>query len=103
MVPIVLRLRYQAAGTIDTEYLSLLARAQAVTTCNELDPGATLDPAAIVARLRALPGLDVQGDEVVSPSGPVVPLSPYQRLCSSMSIVTVDNQALTSSIQPVFG
>ena len=102
LVSVILRLRFQATEVLNIDYLSLLARAQVVSFINQLPPGATLDPVDLVTVLRALPGLDIRGDEIISPAGLVVPVSPYQVLRSYMGIVTVDSQATLGSIAPSF-
>ena len=105
LVSVILRLRFLATAASDIDYITLVARTAIVNYINQLPPGptdGTLDPAALVATLRGVSGLDIRGDEIVSPAGIVVPVSPYQVLRTSLSIVTTDTQATLSAVAPQF-
>lgn len=65
--PITLGLRFFAGA--DIEQASLAARALVVEYVNSLAPSQPLNPAGIVSKLRSVAGLDVTGQEVISPSG----------------------------------
>jgi len=93
LVPVTLRLRFRAGA--NTQLATLMARAVVVDVCNSLRPGDTFDPAAVVARLRAVPGLDVVGDEIENPAGIVIPVSIYQVLRTTMALVQVSTLAST--------
>lgn len=92
LIPVVLRLRFQATVS-NTDALALFARTLVAQHVNSLNPGATFDPAELEALLKSVSGLDIVGDEVASPVGPIVPTSPYQVLRTSLSLVTFDSQA----------
>jgi Baseplate J-like protein len=96
LVSVVLRLRFKASVT-NPDAVALFARTLVVQLINGGTPGSTFDPAAAVTLLRSVSGLEVFGDEVASPVGPIVPTSPYQVLRSSLSIVTTDSQATLQS------
>lgn len=98
LVSVILRLRFQAAAASDIDYITLLAKTAIVTWINQLAPGAQLLPGDLIAQLKAIPGLDVRGDEIASPAGIVVPTSPYQVIRTTLALVTTDNQATTTSI-----
>lgn len=85
LLPIILRLTYNAGADIPTA--TIQARAAAVSYCNGLAPGTTFDPLALVDALRPVSGLFISGQEVASPPGPVVP-NPTQVLRTSLEIVT---------------
>lgn len=102
MVSVILRLRYFATAASDIDYINSLARSAMVNWTNQLGGGAILDPADLLAKLRAIPGLDIRGDEVVSPPGPIVPGSPYRALRTSSSLVTVDGPATLTAVAPQF-
>jgi hypothetical protein len=101
-LPIVLRLRYQAAAALDIDQINLLARTAVVNSVNALEPGELFDPTDVILKLKSIPGLDIMGDEVVSPSGQVIPSSPYQVLRSSLALSTVDSQATLAAAAPQF-
>lgn len=96
MIQVVLRLRFSASVS-DTNALALYARTLVVQHINELRPGATFDPAAIVALLRSVAGLEIFGDEVASPIGPIIPTSLYQVLRASLANITFESQATLQS------
>lgn len=96
LIPVVLRLRFQAT-VANTDALALFARTLVAQHINSLNPGATFDPDNLEALLASVSGLDIVGDEVASPVGPIVPTSPYQVLRTSLSLVTFDSQATLQS------
>lgn len=69
--PVVLALSFKAG--VDADSVAYAARVAVVNAVNKLDPGAALAPDAVVGALRGVRGLIVSGDEVLSPSGEVVP------------------------------
>ena len=93
--PVLLQLRFQAG--VDTNVVALAARATALTVVNDLSPGIDLDPADIVAALRSVAGLDVTGDEVVTPAGVVVP-EELQVIRTSLDLVTASVQSQSDTI-----
>lgn len=96
LISVVLRLRFQATVT-NTDAVALYARTLVVQMINGALPGSTFDPADAVNILRSVSGIDVFGDEVASPVGPLIPLSPYQALRTTLSLVTTDSQATLQS------
>ena len=62
---------------------------------NALPPGATFSRAEASDMLRLVPGLIVSGDEVISPTGDVVPLT-LQVLRTTMGLT------IASTVQPDF-
>lgn len=102
MVSVVLRLRYLATAASDIDYINSLARTAMVEWVNQLSGGDTLDPQDLLKRLRAIPGLDIRGDEVASPPGSIVPGSPYRALRTSGSLVAIDGQATLAATAPQF-
>lgn len=92
LLQVVLRLRFQAT-VVNPDGVALFARTLVVQLINGQNPGTTFDPADVTPLLRSVSGLDVFGDEVASPVGPVIPTSPYQKLATSLALVTVDSQA----------
>lgn len=96
LISVVLRLRFQATVT-NPDAIALYARTLVVQLINGSLPGATFDPADAVAILRSVSGIDVFGDEVASPVGPLIPISPYQALRTSLSLVTTDSQSTLQS------
>ncbi len=82
---VILALNFAAGAAIDVA--ALRARAACVNYINGLNPGATLDPVALIAVLRLVPGLVVTGSEILSPPAPVVPAT-LQVLRTSLSLVT---------------
>jgi len=85
LLPVALRLTFQAG--VDVSTVTLRARAAAVNYTNELVPGATWDPAVLSDRLKTVSGLYITGNEVLSPSGAVVPNS-VQVIRTGLPIVT---------------
>lgn len=69
LVPISLSLSY--LGSVDTVAVSQSARAALVTYVNSLPPGSAVDPDALVAVLRTVPGLLVTGNEILQPAGAI--------------------------------
>lgn len=96
MISVVLRLRFQATVT-NPDAVALFARTLVVQLINGSNPGAKFDPADVLPLLRSVSGLDVMGDEVASPVGPIIPTSPYQKLATSLAHVTTDSQATLQS------
>jgi hypothetical protein len=93
--PVLLQLRFQAG--VDTNVVALAARATALTVVNGLAPGVVLDPADITEALRSVAGLDVTGDEVVTPAGVVVP-EQLQVIRTSLDLVTASVQSQSDTI-----
>jgi uncharacterized phage protein gp47/JayE len=79
-----LGLRYSAG--VDTDAVALTARATVAAYINSLAPGVTLSITALVSVLRTVPGLVVTGEEIVSPTGDVVP-SALQAIRTSLALV----------------
>lgn len=96
LLAVVLRLRFQATVQ-NTDALALYARTLIAQYINELDPGEAFVPVDAERLLRSVGGLDILGDEIASPVGPVVPTSPYQVLRTSLGLVTFDSQATLQS------
>lgn len=96
LVSVVLRLRFQA-NVSNPDAVALFARTLVVQHINELRGGDTFDPEKVEKLLRSVSGLDITGDEVASPVGPIVPTSPYQILRSTLGLVTFDSQATLQS------
>ena len=93
--PILLQLRFQAG--VDTNVVALAARATALTVVNGLSPGDNLDPADIREALRSVAGLDVTGEEVVTPAGIVVP-EQLQVIRTSLDLVNASVQSQSDTI-----
>lgn len=102
LISVILRLRFSATAASDIDTLTLLARTSVVNLVNRGGGGDVFDPAAVTALLKSIPGLDVRGDEVVSPAGSVIPSSPYQLLRTSLALVTTDTQATLAAVAPTF-
>lgn len=83
--PVQLALTFQAGANVSDA--SLRARAAVVNTMNSLSPGEPLTIDSLLTALRLVPGLKFTGDEVVSPSGNVVP-TPLQVLRTSLGLVS---------------
>lgn len=96
MISVVLRLRFQATVT-NPDAVALFARTLVVQSINGLNSGAAFDPAVAMELLRSVSGLDIFGDEVASPPGPIIPVSPFQALRSSLASVTTDSQSTLQS------
>ena len=93
LVSFLLRLRFRAGA--DTERARIEASATVVRYVNELAPGQSMDPDALQGRngrLRAVSGLDVRGDEIDNPVGPVVPSSPYMVLRTTLAMIQYTSQ-----------
>jgi uncharacterized phage protein gp47/JayE len=69
--PVVLALSFQAG--YNTDSVAYAARVAIVNQINGLSPGETLHVASLADALRYVRGLIVSGDEILSPSGDVVP------------------------------
>lgn len=72
---------------VDTVPIAFAARAVVVSYVNGLAPGAPFAPSAVSALLASVPGLIINGNEVVAPAGIVQP-QVLQVLRTSMSMVT---------------
>jgi len=87
----------------DPDSVALRARAQIVSTVNSLAPGESLDPADLVTALRSVAGLLITGDEIVSPTGVVVPQQ-LEILRTNMGLVRAvslqPDRALQGSANP---
>lgn len=89
MQPVLLALSFNASannlpGGVDG--VAQAARAAVVMYTNTLAPGVTWSPQAAQQAVAAVPGLQVTGNEIASPEGPVVP-TPLQVIKTSMAIV----------------
>ena len=87
--PVMLNLSFSAAanqqpGGIDG--VALAARAAVVAYTNSLPPGTTWTPQAAQAFVAQVAGLQITGNEIASPAGPVVP-TPLQVIRTSLAIV----------------
>lgn len=96
LISVVLRLRFRATVT-NPDAVALFARTLVVQLINGSNPGTPFDPADVLPFLRSVSGIDVFGDEVASPVGPLIPTSPYQKLATSLALVTTDSQATIQS------
>lgn len=96
LLQVVLRLRFQAT-VVNPDAVALYARTLVAQLINGSNPGATFDPADVTPLLRSVSGLDVFGDEVASPAGQIIPTSPYQKLSTTLALVTTDSQATLQS------
>jgi hypothetical protein len=96
LIAVVLRLRFQATVQ-DPDAVALFARTLIVQLINGGVSGAAFVPADGVTALLSVSGLDIFGDEIASPAGPVIPTSPYQALRTSLALVTTDSQATLQS------
>lgn len=90
-----LNLRFIAG--VDVDLVALVARSVIVAETNSLPPGETWSREAMTEALRAIPGLDVQGDEISSPAGDLIP-APLQAIRTSLNLVQV---APVQTDQPV--
>jgi uncharacterized phage protein gp47/JayE len=84
--PVTLNLHF-AAG-VDTNAVSNVAQSTVVAKINALRPGATLNPPDLQQAISAIPGLVVQGNEILTPAGSVVPTA-LQVIRTSLALVTV--------------
>ena len=96
MIAVVLRLRFRATVT-NPDAVALFARTLVVQFINGLRSGDTFDPNDLRPLLQSVSGLDIFGDEVASPVGAIVPVSPYQVIRASLPSVTTDSQATLQS------
>jgi uncharacterized phage protein gp47/JayE len=83
LVGVQLALSFTAGADIDA--VAQNARAVVVGAINDLLPGETLDPTTLVAALGQVDGLVITGNEIVSPSGPIVP-TPTQVLRTDLGL-----------------
>ncbi len=83
--PVQLALTFQAGATVSDA--ALRSRAAVVNTTNSLSPGEPLRVDNLLAALRLVPGLKFTGDEILSPSGDIVP-TPLQVLRTSLGLVS---------------
>lgn len=91
MLAVTLALRFKAG--VDVDRVALQARAAVLSYVNELPPGAPFLPADAIARLRFVAGLDVTGEEILSPPG-IVETAPLQVLRSTLTLI------VASTVQP---
>lgn len=96
LISVVLRLRFRASIS-NPDAVALFARSLVAQQINGLAPGAAYDPADTLNLLRTVSGLDVFGDEVASPVGPILPTSPFQKLATTLAQITTDSQATLQS------
>ena len=96
LVAVVLRLRFRASVS-NPDAVALATRSLIVQLINGGDPGAPFVPSAAAGALTSISGLDLFGDEIASPAGPIVPTSPFQILRSTLALVTTDSQATLQS------
>jgi hypothetical protein len=103
--PVILQLRFQAG--VNADQTALVARASVVAATNDLLPGEIWAVADMLDILSKVPGLaPIQGDEVSSPAGDVVPKA-LQVIRTSLNLVTVQpiqtdnsNPVLTPTTNP---
>jgi len=91
MQAVTLGLRFYAGSDADT--VAMNARGVIAAYINSLAPGQDLTIANMIQRLRTVSGLDVTGQEILSPAGDVN-VAPLQVLRSSSAIV------VATSVQP---
>lgn len=96
LIAVVVRLRFQATVT-NPDAVALYARTLIAQSIIGLDPGKAFDPAVAQELLTHVSGLDIFGDEIASPVGPIIPTSPYQKLATTLAQVTTDSQATLQS------
>lgn len=96
LISVVLRLRFRASVQ-NPDAVTLATRTLIVQLINDLNPGEAFVPADAAKALKSVSGLDLFGDEIASPAGPIVPSSPFQVLRSSLALVTTDSQATLQS------
>lgn len=86
--PIVLNLRFRAGANV--QLASQMARALTTAKVNSLRPGDTFQPNTLITPLlRQVQGLEIFGDEVVSPTNDVIP-SVLQVIRTSLHQVSVN-------------
>lgn len=83
--PVQLALTFQAGATVSDA--ALRSRAAVVNTTNSLSPGEPSRVDDLLAALQLVPGLKFTGDEILSPSGDIVP-TPLQVLRTSLGLVS---------------
>lgn len=91
MQPITLALRFIAGASVDQ--VALNARGAIVAYVNGLSPGDPIVPSLLVDALRPIEGLEITGDEILSPAGTVVAQN-LEVLRTSMGLV------VASTVQP---
>lgn len=96
MQGIQLGLRFNAG--VDPDTVALQARAVVAGTINALAPGEDLILSTLLTALRALPGLNVTGQEIVSPLGDVV-VQPLQIVRTSLALVLAVSMQPTVALQ----
>lgn len=96
LVSVVLRLRFRASVQ-NPDAVALATRTLMIQLINDLNPGEAFVPADAAQALKAVSGLDLFGDEIASPAGPIVPSSPFQVLRSTLALITTDSQATLQS------
>lgn len=83
--PIVMQLSFLAG--VDTDAVTAQCKAAAVNYVNQLAPGAPLRYDDLKNAVESVQGLDITGQEILSPQGDVVP-QPLQVLRASLNLVT---------------
>lgn len=91
------RLDLTFSAEVDPNQTAERARAAIVNYTNELAPGASFVPADAIAKLKAVNGLIITGNEIAVPAGTVQPRS-MQVLRTTFDLVTATNQGLPLSI-----
>lgn len=102
--PVMLSLSFTAAannlpGGIDG--VAIAARAAVVGYTNGLAPGITWTPAGALAALQGIPGLQITGNEISSPAGPVIPTA-LQVIRTSLAIVLATALGTGTVLQATF-
>lgn len=93
LLAVLLQLHFVAG--VDTTTTATIARATIVQFTNtQLASGETWRPADALAALRTVPGLSIQGDEIASPPGDVVPAGDLEVIRTDMSLVQTSVQDL---------
>lgn len=102
MISVTLNLRFQA-GVADPDLVALYAMAIVSAYTNSLSPGEAWSRDAVIEKLRTVNGLDVQGDEILSPAGDVVAKT-LQVIRTSLNLITTNplktNVVLQSNTNP---
>lgn len=94
--PVLLQLHFVAG--VDTATTATIARATIVQYVNtQIVSGQTLTRLGMIAALRTVPGLAIQGDEISSPAGDVVPAGPLEVIRTDMSLVQTSVQDLDAA------
>ena len=98
---VTLALRFRAGVNVDL--VALMARGAVVAKINSLRPGQSIVPSELVDAMRPISGLEITGQEILSPPGTVT-AQPLQVLRTSMGLVvastTQPDRALQGSANP---